>query len=138
MMYHGAESNGPANLRQVKGLDITSLMSADPESAAGWQITTDGAVIQRIPAEEFRFLVHWGADIFMDYAELKATLDHSDDISHEQVFDMLIADLRTRGETFEVPTDPMTDKAFIGLLTRVYDPGKPAVFPPEPEEALAA
>ena len=138
MMYHSAESNGPAKLRGVQGLDIGSLMSADPESADGWQITTDGAVIQRIPAEEFRFLVHWGADIFMDYAELKATLDHSDDIGHEQVFDMLIADLRARGETFEVPTDPMTDKAFIGLLTRVYDPGKPAVFPPEPEEALAA
>jgi hypothetical protein len=50
---------------------------------------------------------------------------------------MLIADLRARGETFEVPTDPLTDQRFIGLLTRVYDPGKPAFFPPEPEELAA-
>lgn len=34
------------------------------------------------------------------------------------------------------PRDP--GKAFIGLLTRVYDPGQPTQYPPEPEEALAA
>jgi len=38
---------------------------------------------------------------------------------------------------FEVPSDPLTDKAFIGLLTRVYDPGAPSIFPSEPEESLA-
>jgi hypothetical protein len=53
-------------------------------------------------------------------------------------FDILISDLRARGEPFEVPTDPMTDKAFIGLLTRVYDVGIPLHFPPEPGEAQAA
>lgn len=65
-------------------------------------------------------------------------LDHTDDLTHEQVFDMIIADLRKRGETFEVPSDPLTDQKFIGLLTRIYDPGQPAIFPPEPEEAIAA
>ena len=138
MMYHQAETCGPAAMRRPAGLAINSMMSADPEDPAGWQITTDGAVIQKVPEEEFRLLVHWGADIFMDYAELKVSLDQSDDLSHEQVFDMLIADLRARGETFEVPTDPITDKAFIGLCTRVYDPGVPSLFPPEPAEAVAA
>jgi hypothetical protein len=47
---------------------------------------------------------------------------------------ILIADLRARGETFEMPSDPLTDKAFIRLLNRVYDPGTPSLFPPEPEE----
>jgi hypothetical protein len=139
MMYHTAESCGPSAMRRPAGLAINSLMSADPATADGWQITTDGEVIQRIPAEEFRFLVHWGADIFMDLAELKMSLDHTDDITHEQVFDMLIKDLRTRGEKFEVPSDPFTDTGFIALLTRVYDPGQPAIFPPEPvEEQVAA
>ncbi|MCP5395286.1 MAG: hypothetical protein H6918_00880 [Sphingomonadaceae bacterium] len=137
MMFHTAESCGPAAMRRPEGLAINSLMEADPDNAGGWRITTDGQVIQQIPEEEFRFLVHWGADIFMDFDELKRSLDHSDDIGHEQVFDMLIADLRARGLTFEVPTDPMTDKAFIGLLTRTYDPGQPAIFPPEPEELAA-
>lgn len=138
MMFHSAESNGPSSMRRPAGLAIDSLMSADPADPAGWQITTGGETIQRIPEEEFRFLVHWGADIYMDFAELKRALDHSDDLTHEMVFDMLVADLRARGETFEVPSDPLTDQRFIGLLTRVYDPGIPASFPPEPEEPLAA
>jgi hypothetical protein len=113
-------------------------MRGDPGDPDGWQIVNGDEVIQSIPAEEFRLLLHWGADIFMDYEELKTTLDHSDDIGHEQVFDMLIADLRARGVTFEVPTDPLHDPRFVSLLTSVYDPGTPAIFPPEPEEALAA
>jgi hypothetical protein len=137
MMFHSAQSNGPSAMRHPVGLDIGSLMSADPQNSKGWQITTDGHVIQQIPEEEFRFLVHWGADIYMDMDELKRGLDHTDDLSHDQVFDMLIADLRQRGEAFEVPTDPLTDQKFIGTLTRVYDPGVPAIFPPEPVEAAA-
>jgi len=137
-MYHTAEASGPAALRRPEGLAINSVISADPQDSSGWQITTNGNIIQKVPEEEFRFLVHWGADIFMDYAELKRALDHSDDIGHEQIFDMLIADMRGRGTPFEVPTDPLTDQKFITLLTQVYDPGKPAIFPPEPEEALAA
>ena len=138
MMFHTAESNGPLAQRRPEGLAINSLMSPDPATPGAWQITTDGAVVQHIPEDEFRFLIHWGADIFSDLAELKRSLDHTDDLTHDQVFDMIITDLKARGEQFEVPTDPLTDKAFIGLLTRVYDPGQPAIFPPEPEEALAA
>jgi len=138
MMFHTAETNGPAAMRHPAGLDISTQMSADPQDPSGWQLTTEGKVIQRIPEEEFRFLVHWGADIYMDMAELKCALDHTDDLTHEQVFDMIIADLRARGETFQLPSDPMTDKGFIGLLTRTYDPGQPTIMPPEPEELIAA
>ena len=38
-------------------------------------------------------------------------------------------------EAMRKPADPLTDPAFIGLLTRVYDPGRPLYFPPEPEAA---
>ena len=137
-MFHTAESNGPAAMRRPAGLGINSMMGADPADPTGWQITTDGKVIQKIPEEEFRFLVHWGAEVFMDMAELRRSLDHTDDLTHDMVFETIIADLKARGATFEMPTDPLTDKAFIGLLTRTYDPGQPSIFPPEPEEALAA
>jgi hypothetical protein len=109
-------------------------MSADPEIPGGWQITTDGRVIQRIPEEEFRFLVHWGADIYMDYAELKVAMDHSDDLTHDQVIEILLTDLRSRGVVLADPADPLTDKNFITLLTSTYDPGQPKIFPPEPED----
>lgn len=137
MMFHTAEACGPERLRRPAGLSIESVMQAGTEPG-NWDIVDKGQVIQTVPEQEFRLLLHWGADIFTDLADLKRTLDHSDDIGHEQVFDMLIADLRARGLSFEVPSDPMTDQAFISLLTRVYDPGPPSIFPPEPEEALAA
>ncbi|MDN2495529.1 hypothetical protein FHY52_02210 [Nocardia nova] len=38
----------------------------------------------------------------------------------ETVFDMLLADLRTRGIACSEPTDPITDPAFIALLTEIY------------------
>ena len=139
MMYHTAEASGPVPMRKPKGLTIDSMIAPDPESEKAWRIVSAGQTIQRIPADEMRFLVHWGADIFMDFQELKTTLDHSDDIGHERVFDMFIADLRSRGAIFEVPSEPMTDRAFIQLLTRTYDPGVPAIIPPEPlDEAISA
>lgn len=136
-MYHMAEACGPSALRRPEGLAINSLIGADGGSD-GWTITTGGKVIQTIPAQEFRFLIHWGADMYMDYQELKIALDHTDDLSHDQVFETIIKDLHARGESFAIPADPLKDTDFINLLTRVYDPGKPVIYPPEPEEALAA
>ena len=137
MMFHTAQTNGPAHMRKPPGLDMHSVMEADPDVADGWRITTDGTVIQKIPAEEFRFLVHWGANVYMDLDELKLTRDHTDDLTHEMAIDILIRDLRARGERFDIPSDPLHDKAFIGLLTRVYDVGIPLHFPPEPEARAA-
>ena len=137
MMYHMAEATGPSGLRQPQGLAFHSRLQADP-AGDGWQITTGDDVIQQIAADEMRFLIHWGADIFMDYQELKVALDHSDDLTHEQVFDIFIHDLRARGEQFAMPTDPIRDPEFVGMLTRVYDPGKPSIYPPEPVEAELA
>ena len=95
-------------------------------------------MIQRIPAEEMRFLVHWGAQVYRDDEELRVAQDHTDDLTHERVFDIFAADLRARGETFELPSDPLTDKAFVRLLNRVYDLGTPGIMPPEPMEESAA
>jgi hypothetical protein len=134
MMYHAAQSNGPAALRRPEGLAIDSRFSADPERAEGWRITTGDRVVQRIPAEEMRFLVHWGAQVYLDDEELRVAQDHTDDLGHERVFEIFLADLRARGEKVAMPSDPFTDKAFIRLLNRVYDLGTPSIRPPEPGE----
>ncbi len=131
MLFHRAEPNGPIDQRMPQGLAFGSLFGADPEAADGWQITTDGRVIQKVSAHETRLMVHWGAEIFMDYAELKTVMEHTDDLTHDQVFDTLIKDLRARGNSFEVPSDPLHDRNFIKLLTKVYDPGMPQLYPVE-------
>lgn len=131
MMFHRGEENGPHDMRFPAGLAFNSLFEADPDRADGWEITTDGRVIQKIPAEEMRFLVHWGAEIYMDLDELRTVMDGTDDLTHEQVFDIFIADLRARGIAFPMPSDPMRDTAFIRLLNKTYDVGTPRLYPAE-------
>jgi hypothetical protein len=63
--------------------------------------------------------------------ELKVVMDGTDDLTHEQVIDMLVKDLRARGVAFSVPSDPFTDTAFIRLLNKAYDVGTPRFYPAE-------
>jgi hypothetical protein len=140
MMYHRGEANGPADMRFPAGLAFHSLFGAAPKTAEDWQITTDGRVIQTIPPQETRFLVHWSAEIYMDMDELKVVMDGTDDLTHERVFDMFIKDLRARGVTFPVPSDPFADTAFVRLLNKTYDVGAPRFYPaeaPGPNQAAA-
>lgn len=130
MMYHRGEANGPVERRKPEGLAFHSLMGADPASD-GWVITTDGRVIDHVADAETRFLLHWSGDVFMDRAEMKMVLEHTDDLTHDRVFDTFIADLRGLGVAFEIPTDPLHDPAFIRLLSATYDLGEPAIYPAE-------
>jgi hypothetical protein len=127
-------------MRFPRGLAFNSLFGRDPETADNWRITTGGQVIQTIAPEETRFLVHWGADVYMDLDELRVAMDGADDLTHEHVFDILIADLRMRGLTFPIPSDPLTDTGFIRLLNATYDVGAPRFYPieaPGPRQAAA-
>jgi len=49
----------------------------------------------------------------------------------------LIDDMKTRGVQFEVPTDPMNDNGFVGLLARVHDIGGPTNIPADPMDEAA-
>lgn len=138
MMFHHAKATGPLEMRTPQGLDISSTIGVDPAVDDGWRIETFGKTTQQIPAQEMRLLVHWGARVFMDFDDLKIALDHTDDIKHEQALDILIADLHTRKVEFEMPSDPMNDRKFIGLLSQVYNIEGPTNIPPDADDTLAA
>jgi hypothetical protein len=139
MMFHHGQATGPVALRKPQGMDITTTFGADPEDATGWQLETFGKINQKVPAEEMRFLVHWGARLFTDMDDFKLTYDHRDDITADQAINMLIDDMKKRGVRFEVPTDPLHDNAFVVLLSQVYDIGGPTNIPPDAmDEPLAA
>ena len=125
MMFHHALASGPEALRYPAGLDINSTIGPDPTTTDGWQIETSGHVIQRIRSTDLRLLLHWGARVYMDMAELKTALDHTDDMDSDKALNLLMADLRARNIAFEMPTDPINDRAFIALLSQVYDVGQP-------------
>jgi hypothetical protein len=67
-----------------------------------------------------RLLVHWSAEIYQDRDELQKSLDRSDDLTFDQVFERLLADLRSRGVSVHEPSDPLHDKIFIRALIDTY------------------
>ena len=139
MMFHTSQGCGPADQRKPAGLTIDSTISADPQTPGAWRIMDDDRVVQNIPEQEFRFLVHWNAMVYSDLAALSIARDHSDDITPDMAFDILIEDMKSRGEVFAIPTDPLRDIRFIKLLTRVYDIGEVRDVPADPvEETLVA
>ena len=137
MMFHHGQACGPVAKRQPHGLDISSTFGADPADPTGWQIETFGEVNQKVPAEEMRFLVHWGARLFKDIDEVRVAYDHTDDINAETALNMLMDDMRKRGIQFEEPSDPMQDRKFIALLSQVYDIGGPTNIPADATDEAA-
>ena len=41
--------------------------------------------------------MHWNAEVYADMDEVKKNMDHSDDLTHDVVFDRLLADMRGEG-----------------------------------------
>ena len=95
------------------------MMEYQPDSDA-WVITTDGESVRRYEPREMRLLVHWNAEVYSDMTEVEKNLDHSDDLTHDIVFDRLLADMRARGVEVAEPSDPLHDQAFIRALTATY------------------
>lgn len=131
MMMHRGESNGPVELQRPPGLGLNSMFSGDPADSTHWIIKTGDNVIARCGTQDLRFLVHWNAEVFEDFAELKKNMDGTDDLTHERAFDMLIQDVRSKGIKIDTPSDPLSDRTFIRTLNMAYDIGSPISYPPE-------
>ncbi|TCJ37061.1 hypothetical protein E0504_18395 [Parafrankia sp. BMG5.11] len=131
MMMHRGEANGPLDQQRPAGLSFKTVFGGDPDDKDNWLLKNGDQIIAQHRTDELRFLVHWSAEVFEDYAELKKNMDGSDDLTFDRVFDTFIADLRSRGVEFEVPTDPMRDPQFIKTLIAAYDFGSPVEYPRE-------
>ncbi len=139
MMYHRGEACGPADQQFPQGLAFESVFGADVDSVDGWQISTNGSVIQRLPSDDVRFLVHWSSEVYSNLDEMKTVMDHTDDLTHDKVFEIFVADMKRRGIAFEVPANPLHDDVFIRVLTATYDAGSPRSYPEDaPGPAWAA
>ena len=131
LMVHRGEANGPADQQYPAGLAFDTVFQGDPSDRNNWLLKTGDKVIANHSTDDLRFLVHWSAEVFADYAELKKNMDHSADLTHDQVFETLIKDARSRGFDIPTPSDPMRDPAFIKAINGAYDVGVPAFYPEE-------
>jgi len=118
-MYHRGEACGPRDRRDTPpDMTLTSVLEADGED--GWRVVDGDRLIARYAPSDMRILFHYSAHVFTDMADLKRYYDHTDDLNRDRAFEMLIADLKARGVDFVVPSDPLSDRAFIATLTATY------------------
>lgn len=136
-MFHRGEASGPRGSRtNPPDFGLESVVAA--EDVDTWVIRNGDQVIARYPAEHMRFLFHYGARVFRDLAEVSTYYDHTDDLDLDMVFEILLHDLRKRGIKHAEPTEPLSDPAFVALLSDSYAVA-PTSYPAEaPVDALPA
>jgi len=118
-MFHRGDPVGRPEERDIVGLKHRSRLgySATTDS---WDISTDGEVIRAYRPEEMRLLVHWGAEVYADFDEMKRVMDHSDDLTLDVAVGRLLADMRERGTAVAEPADPLRDTEFVRALIATY------------------
>jgi predicted enzyme related to lactoylglutathione lyase len=127
-MYHRRESNGPVHQRDYPDLRLESLLHR--EDTGDWVIRNGDQEIARYGDQDMRTLFHYTALVFDELPDVRKYLDHTDDLTHEKVFEILTHDLKRRGIEFAEPADPMTDPDFIALLNKTYEMA-PKEYPKE-------
>ena len=129
MMFHRGEANGPLEQQRPEGLDFSTTFSGDPADNDHWLLKTGDRVIARHHTRELRYLVHWTAEVFEDFDELRTNMDGTQDLTQERAIGMLIDDVRSRGIAIATPSDPLHDAEFIRQLNAAYDIGGPSSYP---------
>jgi hypothetical protein len=128
---HRGEANGPLDQQIPANLAFDTVFSGDPGDRDLWLLKNGDDVIARHHTNELRFLVHWSAEVFSDFDELKKNMEGSDDLTIERAIDMMVDDVNARGIKLDVPSEPLHDPAFIGALNAAYDLGGPSSYPQE-------
>jgi hypothetical protein len=118
-MFHRGDPVGRPEDRDIPGLAHRSMIGYDA-GADAWAVTTDGAVIRTSSPEEMRLLVHWSAEVYTDFAEMKTVMDHTDDLTLDVVVDRLLADMRAKGTPVAEPSDPLHDTEFVRAAIATY------------------
>jgi hypothetical protein len=129
MMVHRGEANGPLDQQVPDGLCFDTVFTGDPADKDLWLLENDDRVIARHHTNELRFLVHWSAEVFSDFDELKKNMDGTDDLTIDKAIDMLVDNLANTGIRLDVPSEPLHDPEFIGALNAAYDLGAPTFYP---------
>ena len=88
--------------------------------AESWAITDEGEDKATFPTERMRVSLSWKAIAFADEADRRRFDDHTDDIDLDEVLRRFGADFASRGESLEIPSDPVADPDFVRALHTAY------------------
>jgi hypothetical protein len=116
-MFHRVEAVGPNERTLPKGLTLNSQLYW---SGNAWEVVERGDVRARYDFEDVRVSVSWKAQVFASSEQLALYQSHEDDLTLDQVVQMLLADLAARGTPAERPLDPLHDRGFVEALNTTY------------------
>jgi hypothetical protein len=92
---------------------MSASAQIQPAGDGDWAIVENGEVRATYPNREIRFTVIWKAEVG-DRAL------GSDNLTLDRIIAVFRADLRRRNVDFLMPSDPLTDTAWILLLQQIY------------------
>lgn len=92
---------------------ISAAAQIQPNGEGNWAILEDGEVRATYPERAIRLSVLWKA-------ALGDSGERADSLTLDRIVEILASDLKERHVEFQVPSDPLTDTAWIALLERVY------------------
>jgi hypothetical protein len=118
-MFHRGDPVGRPDERDVPGVKHRSMIDYDANADA-WDVTTDDDVIRTYRPEQMRLLVHWSSEVYTDLDEMKKVMDHSDDLTLDEVVGRLVCDMREKGTPVDEPSDPLHDDDFVRALISTY------------------
>ena len=92
---------------------MSASAKIQPDGEGNWTILENGEVRATYPSHAIRFSVLWKAEV----RNGKSRPDH---LTLDRTMEIFTADLRRRGIDFHVPSDPLSDTAWIVTLQRTY------------------
>jgi hypothetical protein len=109
-LYHRIGAIGDPDL-ELPRMSAAAQIQLDGDG--NWAILENGEVRATYPSHAVRFSVLWKA-------EVRNGESRPDGLTLDRIMAIFISDLRHRGIDFHVPSDPLTDTAWILLLQRIY------------------
>jgi hypothetical protein len=116
-MWHRVRPTGRVEDGMVTLSRDAELVRCDPDT---WAINDEGAQKASFPTDKVRVSLSWKAIAFADEADRRRHDDHSDDIDLAEVLRRFSADFARRGESLDLPADPVADPDFVRTLNAAY------------------
>jgi hypothetical protein len=116
-MWHRVRPTGRVEDGMVTLTRDAELVRRD---SGDWAIVDDAVERAVFPTEQVRVSLSWKAIAFDDDADRRRHDEHRDDVDLAEVLRRFTADFASRGQSLDVPADPVSDPAFVRTLNAAY------------------
>lgn len=116
-MWHRVRPTGRTEDGMVT---LTRDASLGRREGGDWAILDEGADRAVFPFEQLRVSLSWKALAFDDDADRRRYDEHTDDVDLDDVLGRFAADFAGRGESLDIPSDPVADPEFVRTLGAAY------------------